>query len=218
MKFVSIKFWNFYQISELKWKLLVIAFGKYVTSHGLQQTLTSLSISRILEVKWIIFSFSSWRSDFLFLILLSFDKKILFPAIFILKFSFSARVGTFWFDFAERERFWGLWKKFTFLFLLSKLEKRIYFDKFDSVWIDHLGRSQQTMAIKQMENYDTVLKGANIKIPKKATDNVIKSNKCNQCDYASSWAGNFRAHLKRTVEILHWRKVKQMQPMWLCLF
>ena len=50
--------------------------------------------------------------------------------------------------------------------------------------------------IKQMENYDFVLKDANEKITKKTTDNVIKSNKCNQCDYASSHAGNLRTHLK----------------------
>ena len=27
-------------------------------------------------------------------------------------------------------------------------------------------------------------------------NNVTKPNKCNQCDYASSWTGNLRAHLK----------------------
>ena len=47
-----------------------------------------------------------------------------------------------------------------------------------------------------MENYDFVLKGANEKIPKKTPDNVIKSNKCNQCDYASSLEDNLRKHLK----------------------
>ena len=47
-----------------------------------------------------------------------------------------------------------------------------------------------------MENYDFVFKGANVKIPKKTTDNVIKSNKCNQCDFASSRAGNLRSHMK----------------------
>ena len=52
------------------------------------------------------------------------------------------------------------------------------------------------MAIKQMENYDFVLKGANVKIPKETTGHNIKSNKCNQCDYASSQAGNLRTHLK----------------------
>ena len=52
------------------------------------------------------------------------------------------------------------------------------------------------MAMEQMENYDLLLKGANVKIAKKTTDNVIKSNKCNQCDYASSQAGNLRQHLK----------------------
>ena len=51
------------------------------------------------------------------------------------------------------------------------------------------------MAIEQVENYDFVLKGANVKITKKATDNVIKSSKCNQCDYASPQASKLRTHL-----------------------
>ena len=42
-----------------------------------------------------------------------------------------------------------------------------------------------------LENYDMFLKYANMK-----TANVVKSNKCNQCDYASSHSGNFRNHLK----------------------
>ena len=66
---------------------------------------------------------------------------------------------------------------------------------FDSVWSNHLGKTQQTVAM-EMENYDFVLKGANVKNPKKTADNVIKSNKCNQCDYASSHAGRLRTHLK----------------------
>ena len=49
-------------------------------------------------------------------------------------------------------------------------------------------------------NCDSVLKGANANIPKKITDKVIKSNKCNQCDYASSHAGNLRQHLKMNSE------------------
>ena len=68
-----------------------------------------------------------------------------------------------------------------------------------------------------------------------------KSNKCNQCDFASSQANSLRRHLKThsgekwnkcnqydffTVTIkwfeetfvnAHWRKVKQMQSMWLCI-
>ena len=39
------------------------------------------------------------------------------------------------------------------------------------------------------------------------------SNKCNQCDYASSYASALRTHLKT-----QWRKVKEMQPVWLCIF
>ena len=60
--------------------------------------------------------------------------------------------------------------------------------------------------------------------------------KCNQCDYASSHVFSLRTHLKThseeksnkcdfiagipfedTFENTQWRKVKQMQPMWLCL-
>ena len=52
------------------------------------------------------------------------------------------------------------------------------------------------MATEQMENYDLVLKGANVKILRKTADNVVKSNKCNQCDYASSRAGHLRQHLE----------------------
>ena len=36
----------------------------------------------------------------------------------------------------------------------------------------------------------------NAKIIQNKTKNVIKSNKCNQCDYASSHLGHLRIHLK----------------------
>ena len=67
-----------------------------------------------------------------------------------------------------------------------------------------------------------------------------KSNKCSQCDFASSRADNLKNHLKMhsreksnkcnqcdyasgrqfedTFENAQWRKVKQMQSVWLCLF
>ena len=48
-------------------------------------------------------------------------------------------------------------------------------------------------------------------------DSEEKSNKCNQCDYTSSCAYNLRTHL-RTHSALQCGEVKQMQPMWLCLF
>ena len=65
----------------------------------------------------------------------------------------------------------------------------------DSVWSNHLGWTQHTVAMEQnIENYDFGLKDANVNILKKNT--VIKSHKCNQCDYASSNAGHLRAHLK----------------------
>ena len=44
------------------------------------------------------------------------------------------------------------------------------------------------------QNYNFGLKGE--EILKKKTDNPIKANKCNQCDYASSWASHLRMHLK----------------------
>ena len=70
-----------------------------------------------------------------------------------------------------------------------------------------------------MDNYDFVLKGANVNIPKKTTDNEIKSNKCdssradllrthlkthsgeklnkcNQCEYVSSVRKSLRRHFK----------------------
>ena len=43
---------------------------------------------------------------------------------------------------------------------------------------------------------DIGLVDANIKNLKKRNDNVPKSNKCNQCNYASIHAGYLRAHLK----------------------
>ena len=68
--------------------------------------------------------------------------------------------------------------------------------KFDS-GSNHLGKAQCTVAIEQIEIYDFVLKDAIVIILKKMTGNIIKSNKCNQCDYASSQAGNLRTHLKK---------------------
>ena len=67
--------------------------------------------------------------------------------------------------------------------------------------------------------------GVNEGVPLRNTNNEGEnSNKCNQCDYASSDAGNLRAHLKihsgeklkcceETFENAQWRKAKQMQPM-----
>ena len=69
-----------------------------------------------------------------------------------------------------------------------------------TIWTKHNTMEQN------LENYDLGLKDGNVKIRKKNTDNVIKSHKCNQCNFASSRAGSLRRHLKT-----HWRKAKQMQ-------
>ena len=67
--------------------------------------------------------------------------------------------------------------------------------KLYSVCSNHLDKAQNIVTIEDMENYEFDLKDANVKIPKRATGNAIKSNKCNQCDYESSHAGNLRTHL-----------------------
>ena len=59
------------------------------------------------------------------------------------------------------------------------------------------GQSTTTVSMEQtLKNYEFGLKDANGKILQKKTDNVIKSHKCNQCEYASTHAGNLRQHLK----------------------
>ena len=45
-----------------------------------------------------------------------------------------------------------------------------------------------------LENYDVGLIEENVR--EKRTNSGEKSNKCNQCDYASSGAGNSRTHFK----------------------
>ena len=62
---------------------------------------------------------------------------------------------------------------------------------------------------QNLENYYFGLKDANVKILKKNTDNVIKSQKCNQCDYASSCARNLRTHLKTHLKTLSGEKSKK---------
>ena len=66
--------------------------------------------------------------------------------------------------------------------------------KFDPVRSNNFGKTQHTGMEQNLENYDFGLNDANGKILKKNTD--IKSHKCNQCDYASSIAGNLSRHLK----------------------
>ena len=46
-----------------------------------------------------------------------------------------------------------------------------------------------------LENYEFGFNDANLKVLRKNTDNVIKSNKCNQCEYASSNRGHLKMHL-----------------------
>ena len=66
-----------------------------------------------------------------------------------------------------------------------------------TIWARHNTQPAQHLAMEpNLENYDFGLKDANVKSLKKNTANVIKSHKCNQCDYASSWAGHLRRHLK----------------------
>ena len=68
------------------------------------------------------------------------------------------------------------------------LRKPNIIDEFDSVLSNHLGKAQHTVTMEQMEIYDFGLDDANVKIP--------KSNKCNQCVFASSRASDLMRHLK----------------------
>ena len=47
---------------------------------------------------------------------------------------------------------------------------------------------------KTLEDYDFGLKDANVK--NKKSNEIIKTKKCNQCDYESSHTGHMRTHLK----------------------
>ena len=69
----------------------------------------------------------------------------------------------------------------------------INFTQFEAtIWAQH-----NTVAMEeQMDNYDFGLNDANVKILKKIINNDTKSNKCNQCDFPSSQAGDLRKHLK----------------------
>ena len=61
----------------------------------------------------------------------------------------------------------------------------------------HLGKAHNTEVMDQhLENDDFGLKDANGKILKDKAGSFIKSNKCNQCEYASSREGSLRTHLK----------------------
>ena len=50
---------------------------------------------------------------------------------------------------------------------------------------------------QDLVDYDFCESGVNVDVPLRNTNNeVVKSYKCNQCNYASSHAGNLRTHLK----------------------
>ena len=59
-----------------------------------------------------------------------------------------------------------------------------------------MGTAKHTLVMEDhMANYGFGLKDANV-ILKKTTENVTKSNKCTQCDFASSEVGSLRTHVK----------------------
>ena len=63
-----------------------------------------------------------------------------------------------------------------------------------AIWAKH--NTLWQLLMEGMESFKFGLKDANVKILQQTIQNVIKSNKCNQCEYASSHTGNLRTHLK----------------------
>ena len=89
-----------------------------------------------------------------------------------------------------------LWKSESMLWKICDYWRPKVNDEFNSVWNKKWGKTQLTVAMEHnLEDYDFGLKDANVKSLKKNTDNVIKPNKCNQFDSASSHAGHLRRHL-----------------------
>ena len=58
----------------------------------------------------------------------------------------------------------------------------------------HWEKYNQVQRKNMVENHD--LSEQNMEIPKTKTKNVMKMNKCNQCNYVSSHKGHLRAHMK----------------------
>ena len=84
-----------------------------------------------------------------------------------------------------------------------------------SVWGDiwkctleknHINATNVSMLFSHASNLKAHLK----------THSGAKTNKCNRYDYACSDPSYLKE--KKTFENPQWRKVKQMQPMWLCFF
>ena len=69
-----------------------------------------------------------------------------------------------------------------------------------SIWLSlkqAFGHTRASASKEQMDNCDFGLKDATLKNMKETTDNVSKSkDKCNQSDFTSTHAGDFRRHLK----------------------
>ena len=61
-----------------------------------------------------------------------------------------------------------------------------------------MGKAKHNTVVMEeiLDNHHLGLKEANVEMVQKRTDKVVKSNKCNQCEYASSLAGNLRLDLK----------------------
>ena len=76
-----------------------------------------------------------------------------------------------------------------------KLDLVINLNQFQAtIWGKH--NTQHGNQTSMMGIYDYVSKDANVKIMKKTTGNIIKSNKCNQCEFAFAQVGDLRRHLK----------------------
>ena len=85
----------------------------------------------------------------------------------------------------------------SFAFKLKKKWKYVMENKSQwKIWLSLKKQFVQNTVTMEQNIINYGLENAHVEIRKKNTDNIIKSNKCNQCDYASSQTGHLRTHLK----------------------
>ena len=85
-----------------------------------------------------------------------------------------------------------MWTNFTFNFSCNFVI-RIFFSLKQKL---HKRQSCTAVMDQNLRQYDSSKSNGNGEVPKRETNHAEKSNKCNQCDFVSSFASALRRHLK----------------------